>query len=306
MQIPYARQAVVEQTDRVFGSSSKEGDVVLLERGTYTNAHPAARIGQGVNSAVRVRTIEALNRELARVREAPFSYSAFPYRLDGVVNNVDGGVDESNYEFNRFEDGFKSHIIANVAVKGIVRLSHPPNRWPGDEERAAQRCDMLKTLPGSIVYIGLICSRKPNVGGRTQFTHRLIRFSSAMITATAARGGIDLPVEGLRANGNPVEHPVDEDRLLFSWKLGTIVDSNQSVNMLTICVAVDLLLPLDETERDIASQTDSDGNAAYVLRWTVDGNGVETAASAIPMLEKTTPNHTIETVAQRLNKYWKI
>lgn len=290
VQIPYARQAVVEQTDRVYGSSAKEGDVVFLERGTYSNAHPAARLGQGVNSAVRVRTIEALNRELATPRGAQYTYDQFPYRADGVVNNVDGGVDEHNYDTNRYEDKFKSHIIANVAVQGHVRLAHPANRWPNDQERQAMRCDLLKTLPGSIVYVGLECARVADKDGVPQYTHRLIRFSSSMITASARNGGIDLQDDPLAADG--------ERKLLFAWRLGMIVDSNQSKNMLTICVGVDVVGPRDVTERDVVAQSDAAGNPAYVLRWTVDGNGVETAATSIPMTDAST--------AEQLNQRWKL
>lgn len=300
VQIPYARQGVVEKTDRHYGSSAKEGDVVFLERGTYSNLHPAARLGQGVNSAVRVRTIEALNRELASPLEKPYTYASFPYRADGVVNNVDGGVDETNYDNNRYEDNFKSHIIANVAVQGHVRLTHPPNRWPNDEERQAMRCDLQKTLPGSIAYVGLECTRKADTaGGEEQYTHRLIRFSSAMITAGKKLGGIVLPVDPLPLQPpDPPPNDAEKKALVCAWRIGTIVDSNQSVNMLTICVGVELILPIITAERDEPSQTDADGNPAYVLRWSVDGNGVERAALSKRMVAMT--------VTERLNKMWAL
>ena len=161
-QIPYVRQVYSQTGTAGLRFAPKEGDIVLVERTTINRKEdqPGARLGHGTNSYAYTRTIESLNTEdeLLKERDEAYTYDSFPYRLDGVINNVDSEDPQNE---------FRDYTIANVAIYGPCRLDHGETT----------RCDFKKTHPGSILYVGLEAIEE---GGR--YKHRLVRFSSAQLS----------------------------------------------------------------------------------------------------------------------------
>ena len=225
-QIPYVRQVYSQTGIAGLRVAPKEGDIVLVERTTILRKEdqPGARLGHGTNSYAYTRTIESLNPELAEPRDEAYTYDSFPYRLDGVINNVDS--EDPQHEF-------RDYTIANVAVYGPCRLDH------GE----ATRCCFKKTLPGSVLYVGLEVEAAD--GGK--FKHRLVRFSSAQLS----RG-----VHVLESPGR---------ELVCAWALGMIMDSNQSKDMVTVMVNVS---PIRTVGPDMAEShqiyTDANGDEQRV------------------------------------------
>jgi hypothetical protein len=204
-QIPYVRQvySAREKTTAGVSVAPKEGDIVLVERTTMLRKEeqPGARLGHGTNSYAYTRTIESLNPELAKPRDEAYTYDSFPYRLDGVINNVDSEDPQRE---------FRDYTIANVAVYGPCRLDH------GE----ATRCDFKKTHPGSVLYVGLYRKLVDPNNLNGQVTHALVRFSSAQLS------------RGVHNLDDP------EQELVCAWTLGMLMDSNQSKNMVTAFVNV--------------------------------------------------------------------
>ena len=225
-QIPYVRQVYSQTGIAGLRVAPKEGDIVLVERTTMNRKEeqPGARLGHSTNSYAYTRTIESLNPELAEPRDAAYTYDSFPYRLDGVINNVDSEDPQNE---------FRDYTIANVAVYGPCRLDH------GE----ATRCCFKKTLPGSVLYVGL--ESKEADGGK--FTHKLVRFSSAQLS----RGAHVLESPGRK--------------LVCAWALGMIMDSNQSKDMVTVMVNVS---PIRTVGPDMAEShqiyTDENGDEQRV------------------------------------------
>ena len=157
-QIPYVRLVFAPPKTGGRHVAPAEGDVVMVEQTTSYRKDEGARLGHGTNSYAYARTIESINdTELAKPRDNPYSYGTFPWRLDGVINNVDS---------EDHENEFRDYTIANVAIYGPCRLDH----------REDTRCDFKKTHPGSVIYIGLEVTKKDG-----KFLHKLVRFSSAQI-----------------------------------------------------------------------------------------------------------------------------
>lgn len=211
-QIPYVRVVHSEAGLGGLRASPQEGDVVFVERTEVYQKleHPGARLGHGTNAYARVRTIENINAELREPRDAAYTHATFPYSLDGVINNIDS---------EDVQNEFRDYTIANVAVYGPCRLDH------GD----ATRCDFKRTLPGSVLHVGLV---KQQVGEGGRFTHRLVRFSGAQL----ARGAFAV-----------------DDQLVCAWVLGMIMDSNQSKDMVTVHVNVSPVRDIEGT-RSAAEQ----------------------------------------------------
>ena len=88
----------------------------------------------------------------------------------------------------------------------------------------ATRCCFKKTLPGSVLYVGL--EVEDANGGK--YKHRLVRFSSAQLS----RG-----VHVLEPPGR---------KLVCAWALGMIMDSNQSKDMVTVMVNVSPIRTVDD------------------------------------------------------------
>jgi hypothetical protein len=256
-QIPYVRQVYSQTGIAGLRMAPKEGDIVLVERTTMHRKEdqPGARLGHGTNSYAYTRTIESLNPELAEPRDAAYTYDSFPYRLDGVINNVDS---------EDAQNEFRDYTIANVAVYGPCRLDH------GE----ATRCCFKKTLPGSVLYVGL-----ERIKEGSQFKHKLVRFSSAQLSRGA----------------HTLESPGRE--LVCAWALGMIMDSNQSKDMVTVLVNVS---PIRSVGPDMAEAyqiyTDENGNEQRVYarksddaRWwqeTQDEFNIEDLSAAQQLANK--------------------
>lgn len=158
-QIPYVRLVFAPPGTGGRHIAPVEGDVVMVEQLISYRKHEGARLGHDTNSYAYARTIESINStELAEPRESQYSYETFPWRLDGVINNVDS--EDSDGEF-------RDYTIANVAIYGPCRLDH----------RESTRCDFKTTHPGSVIYIGLEVTKVDD----HKFRHQLVRFSSAQI-----------------------------------------------------------------------------------------------------------------------------
>ena len=234
VQIPYMRRATeAQRIGGVWAPSVAEGSIAFVERqglvpGRQTN-------GKGHNQFVDVLSIEQINAELQTPRAAKYTYETFPYRLDGVVNNVDGA--DGAHEF-------RDYTIVNMAVQGQCRLDHSPGT----------RADLPKTHIGSVIYVGLFVK---DVGGT--FVHELKRFSSAQLVRI--KWLWDLRDDGFEIPGVVV------------WKVGIVVDPRQSNEMMSIHVDIDVTLP--RTDADVQSSDNyaldaSDGVWKHVLRWKQD------------------------------------
>ncbi len=259
-QIPYVRQVYSQTGIAGLRVAPKEGDIVLVERTTMNRKEdqPGARLGHSTNSYAYTRTIESLNPELAELRDEAYTYDSFPYRLDGVINNVDS--EDPQHEF-------RDYTIANVAVYGPCRLDH------GE----ATRCCFKKTLPGSVLYVGLEAIEE---GG--QFKHKLVRFSSMQLS----RG-----VHTLESAGR---------KLVCAWTLGMIMDSNQSKDMVTVMVNVS---PIRRVGPDLAEPyqiyTDENGNEQRVYARKSDDSKWWTATQKeFPIVDLS--------VAEQLEAKWNV
>ena len=204
-QIPYVRLVYSARgTKTGLRAAPQEGDIVLVEQTTLYHKDAGARLGHGTNSYAYTRTIESLNAKnelLDEPRDEAYTYDSFPYRLDGVINNVDS---------EDAQNEFRDYTIANVAVYGPCRLDHSEKT----------RCDFKKTHPGSILYVGLEAAMVDPNNPAQGWTHKLVRFSSAQL----ARGV------------HTLEGPNRE--LVCAWVLGMLMDSNQSKDMVTVLVNV--------------------------------------------------------------------
>ena len=212
-QIPYVRLVYSERGTAGLRAAPEEGDIVLVEQTTLYRKDAGARLGHDTNSYAYTRTIESLNPELEEPRDEVYTYNTFPYRLDGVINNVDS---------EDAQNEFRDYTIANVAVYGPCRLDH-------SEET---RCDFKKTHPGSILYVGLEAAMVDPTNPASQWKHKLVRFSSAQL----ARGV------------HTLEGPNRE--LVCAWTLGMLMDSNQSKDMVTVLVNVSPIRTIDPNDPD--------------------------------------------------------
>jgi hypothetical protein len=232
-QIPYARTA--STTQDVGGRSepsAREGAIAFVERQPLV-----PRVGIGVNACISVYSVEQVNARIKALRPDAFEYDLFPYRLDGVVNNVDG-ADELRE--------FKDHTIVNMAVQGVCRLDH----------RETFRADERVSKPSTTIYVGLFGKKEMDTDGTLKWTHVLERFSSAMISRKLINLGDNT---GKRT-------------LLFAWTVGRVVDCAPSKDMLSVHVDVRPLLPFKaaDVRRDQAVN-DGSGTKRYVLRWNLEG-----------------------------------
>ena len=227
-QIPYVRQVVSHAGPAGRFVAPREGDIVLVERNWHQQQKPGLHLGNGTNSYTTAHTIETINDLMANevdtsgppphppvgARRLMYTYDEFPYRLDGVINNVDGEDPENEY---------RDFTIANVAVYGPCRLDH----------REATRCDFKVPHPGSVLHVGLEARLANPLNPADGIVHRLVRFSSAQLS------------RGVYAYGAP------DAELLFAWSLGSIMDSNQSQDMITVCVNVAPIRPIRNDEADV-------------------------------------------------------
>ena len=260
-QIPYVRQVYSQTGTAGLRVAPKEGDIVLVERTTINRKEdqPGARLGHGTNSYAYTRTIESLNPELAEPSDEAYTYDSFPFRLDGVINNVDS--EDPQHEF-------RDYTIANVAVYGPCRLDH------GE----ATRCCFKKTLPGSVLYVGLEAHEAD--GGK--FTHKLVRFSSMQLSR-----GVHTPESPGR-------------KLVCAWTLGVIMDSNQSKDMVTVMVNVS---PIRAIDPDLAEPyqiyTDENGDEQRVYARKSDDSKWWTATQTeFPIVNLS--------VAEQLETKWNV
>jgi hypothetical protein len=231
-QIPYMRRAYeVRDVGGVFSSAVAEGSICLVERQQLV---PRAS-GYGPNRMVDVYSVESVNAAIAAPRDAPMTYEEFPYRVDGVVNNVDG--EDLAHEF-------RDSAIVNVAVQGPCRLDH----------RAEVRADDKHPRPGSVIYVGCFATRSTPTA---KWVHRLERFSSGQITRGVANLGAD-PWEP-----NPLR------LLLFAWTIGRVIDPSQSKEMLSVHVSVCPVRALRRADaQPYQPRNAAAGNlSSYVLQW---------------------------------------
>ena len=236
VQIPYMRRATEAQgIGGVWGPSVSEGSIAFVERQELVPRDHRRANGMGPNAFVDVYSVEQVNAAIAAPRATPFEYDDFPYRLDGVVNNVDGA--DAAHEF-------RDYTIVNMAVQGHCRLDH----------RADSRADERVARTSATIYVGLFATRATPAD---PWTHKLERFSSNMVT----RKKIDL--------GDDDVAGVSLRALLFAWTVGRVTDPAQSESMLTIHVDVRPIraLGLGQFEEYQPPNPDNGYARSYVLRW---------------------------------------
>ena len=174
----------------------------------------ATRAPLGQN--VKVISLRMLNEDLRRMgpmnsEEAGEAFIDndlhFKWCPDGVVNNLDG-ADPTNE--------FKDFAIANVAIQGFVRFSTLPF---GPEARGH---NFPKTFisnkgvrNGDRVYLALMS--RPSDAGDGKKLYQFQFFLASHVTLDKLDMG---PVEKV-------------------WRMGRVVDGNQSKNMVTLCVDVE-------------------------------------------------------------------
>ena len=209
--IVYSRTAVADtrKLGRI-GKFFKEGDVVFTQRIAPPLKDP---LGQNV----KVTSVQLLNKDLeeagamdAEEYKAFFESrdGAFKWAPDGVVNNLDGADPENE---------FKDFAIANVAIQGFVRFSTLPF---GPEARGH---NFPKTFishkgvrNGDRVYLALVSA--PVDGDEAKRQYRFEFFLASHVTLNKL--GADFQAEKV-------------------WRMGRVVDGNQSKNMVTLCVDVE-------------------------------------------------------------------
>ena len=213
--IVYARTAVADtrKLGRI-GLFFKEGDLVFTQR-----IKPALRDPMGQN--VKVTSMQLLNRDLADAgamteaeakeffvgrenRDSTETYSK--WTPDGVVNNLDGADPENE---------FKDFAIANVAIQGFVRFSTLPF---GAEARGHNFPNTFISQKGvrngDRVYLALTSEDV----GEGKKKYRFEYFLASHVTL------------GKLKNEGDIEKV---------WRIGRVVDGNQSKNMVTLCVDVE-------------------------------------------------------------------
>ena len=214
--IVYSRTAVADtrKLGRI-GKFFKEGDVVFTQRIAPPLKDP---LGQNV----KVTSVQLLNQDLKEegamdadeykkffeARDGTFKWSP-----DGVVNNLDGADPENE---------FKDFAIANVAIQGFVRFSTLPF---GDETRGHNFPHLFtqkNARNGDRVFLALVS--RPADGGKKEYAFQFFLASHVTLGKT---------------NPNAVEKV---------WRIGRVVDGNQSKNMITVCVDVESIA-MDRVQR---------------------------------------------------------
>ena len=207
--IVYSRTAVADtrKLGRI-GLFFKEGDLVFTQR-----IKPALKDPLGQN--VKVTSMQLLNRDLEDVgpmTEAEAkkffvgSDGASNWCPDGVVNNLDGEDPENQY---------KDFALANVAIQGFVRFSTLPF---GAEARGHNFPNTFVSQKGvrngDRVYLALVGESV----GEGKRKYRFEYFLASHVTL------------GKLKNEGSIEKV---------WRLGRVVDGNQSKNMVTLCVDIE-------------------------------------------------------------------
>jgi len=216
--IVYSRTAVADtrKLGRI-GKFFKEGDVVFTQR-----IAPPLRDPMGQN--VKVTSVQLLNRDLKDFgpmnaeEYAQFFESRdgnFKWAPDGVVNNLDGADPENHY---------KDFAIANVAIQGFVRFSTLPF---GDETRGHNFPHLFTqkgARNGDRVFLALVSRPAAAAAGKKEYAFQFFLASHVTLGKT-----------------NPIE-------IEKVWRIGRVVDGNQSKNMITVCVDVEST-PMDRVQR---------------------------------------------------------
>ena len=207
--IVYSRTAVADtrKLGRI-GKFFKEGDVVFTQR-----IAPPLRDPMGQN--VKVTSVQLLNQDLkdaGPMDEAEYKAffeakdGTFKWAPDGVVNNLDGADPENE---------FKDFAIANVAIQGFVRFSTLPF---GAEARGHNFPNTFISQKGvrngDRVYLALTSEDV----GEGKKKYRFEYFLASHVTL------------GKLKNEGDIEKV---------WRIGRVVDGNQSKNMVTLCVDVE-------------------------------------------------------------------
>ncbi len=220
--IVYSRTAVADtrKLGRI-GKFFKEGDVVFTQR-----IAPPLRDPMGQN--VKVTSVQLLNQDLkdaGAMDEAEYKkffevtgkdkVAHFKWSPDGVVNNLDGADPENLY---------KDFAIANVAIQGFVRFS----TLPFGEETRGHNFPHLFTQKGARngdrVFLALVSRPADGEEGKKEYAFQFFLASHVTLGKT---------------NPNTIEKV---------WRIGRVVDGNQSKNMITVCVDVESI-PMERVQR---------------------------------------------------------
>jgi hypothetical protein len=214
----------------------REGDIVFVERGADFasnggHSHAALVKGTASNGLCRVRTMQDVNARLkeldgktgglfvpARSQLGANVFNnidvfVFPWELDGVINNIDGGDVDNEY---------KDYTLANVALQGQCRL-----RFDGETRGPIEP---RVTHTQATVFVGLFAWRNRD---NLTFNHRLVRFTSAEV----ARNLDWLAKIAMSVQGR--SEALQDYEMTCVWTVGKVLDANQAPDMITLLVGVD-------------------------------------------------------------------
>ena len=214
--IPVARESISTYGIAGLQHTLAEGDVAMAERVAFSQKRGSDMATKPLY--VRVRSIDSVNYQLAMpdahkpTGTPDVTFEEFGYAVDGIINNVDGADPRGE---------FRDRPICNSVVQGPCRFlkTQGPRREPGP--RRIQIRD--------VVYVGLFKHDAVDLKGNAvpnHFMYQLHVFS-----------GRDVKV--MTAGNNML------GRLILCWRLGSVVDSNQEPEFLTVNVGVERLYALD-------------------------------------------------------------
>ena len=199
--IVYSRTAVADsQTLGRVGKSIRDGDVVFTERFAPMVKNP---IGQNV----KVTSMQLLNQYIEKA--GPMNgkdFQTFFFHKDDKEFkwNPDGVVNNLDGEdpYNEFKD----FAIANVAIQGFCRFS-------------TLALPQKSARNGDKVFLALVKRPLPNKDDGVEVAkYRFELFLASQVTT----GKFDVNI-----------------LTDYAWRIGRVVDGNQSKNMITVCVGVD-------------------------------------------------------------------
>ncbi len=191
---------------------------------------PALKSPQGQN--VKVMSMQRLNHDILKAgpmdaAEAKVFFGA----KDGSMKFSPDGI-VNNLDGADPENEYKDFAIANVAIQGFCRFS-------------TLSLPQKNARNGDKVFLALTTRPSRKVAGKSEYRFELFLASHITTGKTFAEGASEITM---------------------AWRLGRVVDGNQSKNMITLCVGVEPVYdPVNRLQREWGSNMRSTDLATAVL-----------------------------------------